>query len=340
MSAMAFAAVANSYMMLARSSDRSDVGFHEGASSEITTPMRTIESFAAIVAQHAPGDGVWECALPGVKLIRSAAPTIPMPVVYEPTVCFVAQGRKQAMLGDRAFVYDNARYLVSTVGLAVVGSVIEASQDQPYLSIQIDLDTAELGELMVGNPREPRDCATARTGLTLGQTSPVLLDAVVRLVGLLDTPDDIDTLAPLVMREIMYRLLAGPDHHVIRSMTEADSRLTQIARAIAWIRTNYRAPFAIEDVAGVAQMSESSFYSHFKSITAMTPLEFRTHLRLQEARRLMVSEAMDAASVAFEVGYASPSQFSRDYSRFFGAPPATHAARLRAGDGAAQTISS
>lgn len=288
------------------------------------------DQLIAIIARHTPHDGTWECAIPGAKLIRASQPTLPMPVIYEPTLCFVAQGRKRALLGDRAYVYDAASYLVASVGLPIMGSVIEASEAAPYLCLALDLDRAELGEIAAAHPRDNASDMAKESGLTLGRMTSGLLDCAVRLVGLLDTPRDIDALAPLVTREILYRLLTGPDGAIIRSMTQADSRLNQVARAILWIREHYREAYRIEEAANVAHMSLSSFHQHFKAVTGLSPLEFRTQLRLQEARRLMVGEARDAASAGFVVGYGSPSQFSRDYARLFGTPPATHAARLRA----------
>jgi AraC-like DNA-binding protein len=168
------------------------------------------------------------------------------------------------------------------------------------------------------------------SGLSLGRSTPALLDAAARLVGLLDTPADIAALAPLARREIFYRLLTGPDGAIVRHMAQSDSRLNQIARAIVWIRAHFREMCRIEDAADVAGMSRSTFHSHFKAVTTMSPIAFRTQLRMQEARRLMVGDAMDAASAGFCVGYGSPSQFSRDYLRMFGQPPARDAIRLRA----------
>ncbi|AHE54265.1 AraC family transcriptional regulator [Sphingomonas sanxanigenens] len=292
--------------------------------------MTGLETFAAAIARHTPQDGMFGCALPGVTLIRWSSPTLPMPVIYEPTVCFIAQGRKRAALGTTAYDYDPARFLIASVGLPVMGSVIEASPAEPYLSLQLDLDIAALSELAIRHPADPGEEPAMPAGLTLNAMTPPLLDAVIRLVSLLDTPADIDALAPLTIREILYRLLTGPQGGIIRHMAQADSRLSQIARAIIWIRTQYRDPCRIDEAAEIAGMSRSSFHRHFRAITAMSPIEFRTQLRMQEARRLMVSEAMDAASAGFQVGYGSPSQFSRDYSRLFGVPPASDAARLRA----------
>jgi AraC-like DNA-binding protein len=295
--------------------------------------MNSLEIFASALARHVSEDGMFGSMIPGVTLIRSSTPTMPMPVIYEPTVCFVAQGRKRAMLARTVYDYDPARHLIASVGLPVMGAVIEASATEPYLSVQLDLDMQELSELAIRFPPSPADPIALPTGLTLNETTPALLDAVVRLVSLLDTPSDIEAIAPLTIREILYRLLTGAGGDIIRHMAQADSRLNQISRAIVWIRQNFRERWRIEDAAEVAALSRSTFHMHFKAITAMSPLEFRTQLRLQEARRLMISETMDAATAAFNVGYDSPSQFSRDYSRFFGKPPATDTRQLRAAIG-------
>lgn len=289
--------------------------------------MTKLAAFRDVIARHAPEDGTFACAIAGLKLIRCSAPTMPMPVVYEPTACFVAQGHKRATLGASVFHYDPSSYLVASVGLPVMGTVIEASAAHPYLSIQLDLDAAELAELALKYPQAPDSVPAA--GLTLDRMTPGLLDAATRLVTLLDTPDDIAALAPLAVREILYRLLTGANGGAIYAMTQADSRQSQIARAILWIRSHFKDGWRIDDLAGIAGMSRSAFHAHFKAMTAMSPLEFRTQLRMQEARRLMVSDGLDAANAGYRVGYDSPSQFSRDYSRLFGASPARDAGRLR-----------
>ncbi|MBS7457281.1 AraC family transcriptional regulator [Coralloluteibacterium stylophorae] len=290
--------------------------------------MHDATALADAIARHAPHDGMLPTAIPGLTLIRTSAPTLPMPVVYEPSVCLVAQGRKRALLGTTAFDYMPGTHLLASVGLPIVGSVTEASPQRPYLSLQLEIDVHELGELALRHV-PTAEAPAAPTGLTLGTTPRELLDASVRLVSLLDAPDDIDALAPLTVREMLYRLLSGPEGHILRHMARADSRLSQVARAIVWIRQRYREACRIEEAADVAAMSRSSFHQHFRAITRMSPIEFRTQLRLQEARRLMLAEAMDAASAGFAVGYGSPSQFSRDYARVFGSPPARDAQRLR-----------
>jgi AraC-like DNA-binding protein len=291
--------------------------------------LNSLSKLVDIIGRHAQNDGIHSTAIPGVSLIRSATPTMSMPVVYEPTICLVAQGRKQAMLGTTAYVYDPAKYLIASVDLPVMGSVIEASEAVPYLCLALDLDTAVLSELALRHPLREESVSAPPAGITLNDTTPELLDAAVRLAGLLDRPRDIEALAPLVIREMLYRLLTENGNSIIRQMAQADSRLNQIAKAIAWLRSNYNEACRIDELVEIAGMSRSSFHTHFKAITSMSPLEFRNQLRLQEARRLMVTEAIDAAEAGYAVGYESPSQFSRDYARLFGMPPAKDAWRLR-----------
>ncbi|MBJ7221967.1 MULTISPECIES: AraC family transcriptional regulator [unclassified Brenneria] len=292
--------------------------------------MNTLDTLIDLISRHAPADGTYVSAIPGVSLLRASSPTMPMPVIYAPTLCLVAQGTKQAALGATTYRYDPAHFLVASVELPVMGSVIKASASHPYLCLRLDLDSAELSDLAIRYPAAPSgDESAIPAGLTLNKTTPQLLDAAIRLVGLLDTPHDIEALAPLTLREILYRLLTGNGSGVIRHMARGDSRLNQIARAIVWIRAHFRGPCRIEHAAEVAGMSRSTFHLHFKAVTTMSPLEFRTQLRMQEARRLMVSDAADAASAGFLVGYESPSQFSRDYARIFGMPPARHASQTR-----------
>lgn len=291
--------------------------------------LNSLSKLVDIIGRHVRDDGVHRTAIPGVSLIRSASPTMPMPVVYEPTLCLVAQGRKQAMLGTTAYVYDPAKYLVASVDLPVMGSVIEASEADPYLCLALDLDTTVLSDLALRHPLREESVSAPPAGITLNDTTPELLDAAVRLAGLLDRPRDIEALAPLVIREMLYRLLTENGNSLIRQMAQADSRLNQIAKAIAWLRSHYNEACRIDQLVEIAGMSRSSFHTHFKAITSMSPLEFRNQLRLQEARRLMVTEAIDAAEAGYAVGYESPSQFSRDYARLFGMPPAKDAWRLR-----------
>ena len=291
--------------------------------------MEQLRELADLIRRHTPQEGVHASPLPRLALVRSSTSTLPQPSLYEPALCIVAQGRKRAMLGDRAYIYDPATFLVVSVDLPAIGCVVEASAEEPYLSLRLDLNLPVLSELLLeqggGAP-----ATGAAPGLALSRMTPELLDSAVRLLRLLDKPADAPALAPLAEREILYRLLTGEQRAMVRHIACAESRLSQVSRAIAWIKRNFAASFSVERVAAEAGMSPSSFHQHFKAVTTMSPLQYRNQLRLQEARRLMVAEALDAATAGFRVGYESPSQFSRDYSRTFGAPPATDAGRLRA----------
>lgn len=291
--------------------------------------MSPVETLIDIISRHMPSDGMHRTSIPGVSLARSSTPTVPMPVVYEPTLCLIVQGRKRVMLGTTAYVYDAANYLVASVHLPVFGAVIEASEVAPYLCLVLNLDMTALSDLALRYPAADASDGVPAAGIVLNDTSPELLDAAARLASLLDKPGDIEALAPLVTREMLYRLLTGSGNGVIRQMAQADSRLNQIAKAIVWLRSHYSEPCRIEEIADIAGMSRSTFHAHFKAVTSLSPLEFRSQLRLQEARRLMVAEAVDAAGAGYRVGYESPSQFSRHYARMFGLPPAKDAGRLR-----------
>ena len=290
--------------------------------------MTKISNLGDIIARHRPSDGIHPTDLPRVSLVRYSEPSDPMPVVYEPSLCLAASGRKRVLIGDAAFVYDAAQYLVVSVDLPVSGMVVDASADAPYLCMKLDLDVGVLADLVSRHdaqiPRSDRALPIA-----VGDVGADLRDSAVRLLRLLDTPDDIPALAPLIERELLYRLLTGSQGAILRHIATADTRMSQIGRAIHWIKDHYAGAFSIDHLAALAGMSPSSFHQHFKAITSFSPLQYRTRLRLLEARRLMVAEAMDAASAGFQVGYDSPSQFNRDYSRAFGMPPLRDAARLR-----------
>ncbi|WP_342629267.1 AraC family transcriptional regulator [Nguyenibacter vanlangensis] len=269
-----------------------------------------------------------ETAVPGLSLMRADAPTMPVQSVHQPTFCLIAQGSKQVVLGQRLFAYDARHYLITTVELPITGGVTQASADRPYLALTLALDPTRIAALLLDSPDALRDPGTM-PGLAVSTVTDALLDPVARLVGLLDRPDDIPVLAPLIEREILYRLLQGEQGATLRQAARADSRLSQVSRAIAWIRDHYAEPFSIGDLAAETGMSPSSFHRHFKAVTMMSPLQFRTRIRLQAARHMLLADGQDAAGVGFVVGYDSPSQFSREYRRMFGIPPARDAARLR-----------
>jgi AraC-like DNA-binding protein len=287
---------------------------------------------ASLIGRNIDADGMRATAIPRLFLMRASQLTEPLPTVYEPALCIIAQGRKQVMLADEIYFYGPEQCLVISVDLHAVGQVIEATPAEPYLSLRLDLDPAQLSALMMelgqGALRNQR-AERLKLGLSINPIDPALLDAAVRLARLLETPKDIPILAPMVEREILYRLLSGEYGDRLRQIATADHRLVAVNRAISWLKRNYAAPFRIETVAREARLSPSALHHSFKSVTAMSPLQYQKQLRLQEARRLMLGQAMDAATAGHSVGYESPSQFSREYSRLFGAPPSRDIARLK-----------
>lgn len=252
-----------------------------------------------------------------------------MPTVYQPSLCVVVQGRKRALLDGEVFHYDALNYLVVSVTLPVMGQVLEASAERPFLGLRLDLDLEEIARLMLevgGRGAAPVD--TDR-GLFVARMDEPLLDAVLRMVRLLDAPEDIAALAPVVRREIYYRVLRGELGRRLVDLAESNGGSHRIVRAIEWLKQRYAAPLRIEELADEVYMSPSALHHRFKAVTAMSPLQYQKHLRLHEARRLMFAEGLECAAAGHRVGYASPSQFSREYRRLFGAPPRVEIARLR-----------
>lgn len=286
-----------------------------------------VKRLAAAVDRQVRADGLHPTAVPELSLMRFSAPSEPVPVVYEPSLCLIAQGSKRVELAGESYRYDPAHFLLVSVDLPVTGCVIEATRAEPYLGLKIALDAGVVGELVAdGAACDTR--GTAR-GLAVSPVEPVLLDAVVRLVGLGDAPRDAGALGPLVLREITYRLLTGDQGGRLRQIVAAGGPAQRIARAIRWLKDHFAEPLHVEALAREVRMSPSAFHQHFKSVTAMSPLQYQKRLRLQEARRLMLGGALDAAEAAFRVGYESPSQFSREYRRQFGAPPRRDVAALK-----------
>jgi len=292
--------------------------------------MDRMAQLAETVTRHAPETGMYGTAVPCLSLFRADQPTLPIPSVYEASLCLIAQGTKRVSIGDRSLVYDASRYLVVSLDLPLTGHIIEAKPDEPYLCCKIDLDLSALADLVIAQGMTTNDDPPSPV-LAVYPSDPELVDATCRLVKLLEQPQSIPTLAPLIEREILYRLLTGPHRSTMRQLAAADSHLSQVSRAVALIRRGFRRQLRIRDIAAAAGMSESSLYEHFKTITRMTPLEYQKRLRLQEARRLMLAEGAGAGSAGFAVGYESPSQFSREYRRLFGAPPRQDIDRLQAG---------
>jgi AraC-like DNA-binding protein len=302
-----------------------------GAGLRCNAAMTSLDELRALIARHgrAPGE---PGALPGLRVTAATRPTPVEHHVCEPGLGLVAQGAKQTLLGDETFDYETGHYIVTTIDLPISSRIVRASPAAPYLSVGLVLQPAAIAALLLETAVAERETA-GPDGLGVNVASADLLDAVVRLVRLLERPADVAVLRPLVEREILWRLLSGPDGARVRLAGLADSRLSQVAHAIRWIRAHYPEPLAVEQLAGLAAMSVSSFHRHFRAVTAMSPLAYQKQIRLQEARRRLIVAPVDAARVAYAVGYESPSQFSREYARLFGLPPIRDATRLR-GDGA------
>ncbi|MBI1210872.1 MAG: helix-turn-helix domain-containing protein [Alphaproteobacteria bacterium] len=273
-------------------------------------------------------------AIPRVNLNMMRQTTQPMPGVYQPMLCLILQGAKEVTIGDQRVRYDPANYFIASLELPATGCVVDASAEKPYVGVSMALDREVLAALISDAPSNGNGEAA---GFGVSPVTPELLDAWLRLLRLLDTPQDIRVLAPLVEREILYRLLQGPHGALLRQIARADSRLSQVRRAIAWIREHYDQALRVESLAEIAGMSTASFHRHFKATTAMSPLQYQKSLRLQQARMLLIADE-DASRAAYAVGYESASQFSREYARLFGAPPARDATRLRGANAPSEDI--
>jgi AraC-like DNA-binding protein len=291
--------------------------------------MTAAHLLARSIDRYSDGDGLHPTALPRVQLIRCSRPVDALHELHRPAVCIVAQGSKRVILGDRIYEYDPRRYLVVSVDVPIIGEIVHASDDEPYLCLRLDLDPALLSALWIESGLPPAVEAAPGPSLMLSDATADLLDASVRLLNLLDTPDDIPMLAPLIEREILYRLIKGEQAARLYDIAHGESRGRQVHRAIDWIKRNFRERFDMAELAAHARMSPSALHAHFKTVTRMSPLQYQKQLRLQQARGLMLGQAMDAASAGHAVGYDSPSQFSREYARLFGAPPLRDVARLR-----------
>jgi AraC-like DNA-binding protein len=294
-----------------------------------TERSRIATELGTLIARFADGDGAHQTLISGLRLHRWSQPTAASCNIYHPILSFVAQGSKRVTLGNEAHDYDDDHYLLVSFDLPIISEVRRATPAVPFLSLTLDLDLATIADLMAHtDERSSRDIPT-ESGLAVGRLTPELGDSLVRLLRLLQVPHEIAVLAPLIEREIFFRLLVGEHGARLRHLVAADSQSQHIARAIAWLRENYMRPLRVDTLARMAAMSTSTFHHHFKAITAVSPLQYQKQLRLQEARRLMLSGAIDAASAGHRVGYESASQFSRDYGRLFGAPPRRDLALLR-----------
>jgi AraC-like DNA-binding protein len=282
---------------------------------------KSSDTLISLIEQYAETDGVHGTPLPRVSLIRASQPSEPIHILHEPALCMIVQGSKEIVLGEQRFIYDPTKYLVVSVTLPLTGEILEATPQHPYLCFRLDLNSERLNTLVTDIPHQERFNRDSAAGLALNASSSELLAAVIRLLRLLETPEDIAVLAPLTEREILYRILKNDTTGMLHQIAAGDSNLQQVTRAVAWLKHNYKEPFSISTLTKETHMSASTLHHHFKTVTGMSPLQYQKQLRLQEARRLLLGNKVDAATAGHMVGYESPSQFSREYRRLFGASP-------------------
>lgn len=305
---------------------------------KITMKKPVFKSESLEAAREALGDTIarltgerehFEAPIHGLLLYKRKAVTELTSAMYEPCICVVAQGAKRVVVGGDSYTYDAQHFLLTAVDIPTLVQIARATKEKPCLGLVLKLDMREVSQMMVdGKLPPPREQRPGR-GMTTGEITPQLLTAFQRLLDLLDTPGDIPVLAPMVQREILYRLLTGDQGARLRQIASSGSQGSQVAQAIDWLKTNFSKPLRVDDLAAQVYMSPSTFHHHFRELTAMSPLQYQKQIRLQEARKLMLLESIDAATVARRVGYESPSQFSREYRRLFGAPPLRDVARIR-----------
>jgi len=285
---------------------------------------------ARMIAAYAPHDGSFELRIPGLHANRfSQTNKECVHALGLPSLCIAAQGAKTVIVGQEVYEYDASRMIVFSVALPVAAQVTQASYSAPYLSLKLDLDPHKIAELVLKVFPHGLPPAPERSAVYITPVDASIVSAATRLMDCLAQPGDVELLAPLVIDEILIRLLRSPIGVRIAQMGFAESSVHRVAKAISWLRENFSQPMKVEDLAELVHMSVSSFHEHFKSVTSMSPLHYQKVLRLQEARRLMLSTMTDAGTASQRVGYLSPSQFSREYSRFFGSAPTKDIARLR-----------
>lgn len=273
-------------------------------------------------------DGTHDTTIPGLRFIRTSEVSEPIHTVYEPSLCVVAQGTKVVVLGEESYRYDSTSYLTASVHLPIAGQVVKATAEEPYLSVHLQLDMKQILEVIQSFNQEVPNRSSGR-GLVINPISDSLLDAILRLIRLLETPDDIPVLSTSIIREIIYRVLQNDQNDTLKHFALVGSQAQRIAKVIELLNREFAKHLKVEELAKEARMSPSSLYNYFKEITGMSPIQYQKQLRLQEARRLLLTENVEAAEAAFQVGYESPSHFSREYSRKFGLPPKRDLQRMR-----------
>jgi AraC-like DNA-binding protein len=283
-----------------------------------------------IIDRNTSHEGVNETSINSLFFIRESNITEPKYRVYKPSLCIVVSGVKELLLGNERFKYGPGNYLVASVDLPVTGQVINASPITPYLALKLEFNPTQILEILTDTEISTSSKENAKRAIFVNELEGSILDAVIRLARLMESPEDIPILAPIFTKEILYRVLRGQNGNILQQIAIEGSTTNRIRAVIEQIKANFYKSIRIEELAEIANMSVSSLHRHFKDVTAMSPLQFQKHLRLQEARLLLLSESSDAAEVAFRVGYESPSQFSREYSRLFGFPPKEDLKRMRA----------
>lgn len=298
----------------------------------VATPDGTKELQAELASKVARQIGSSEklaTAIPRLTLHRRTAPTARCPVTYEPSVIVIPQGRKQVQIGGETLTYDSSRYLLTSVDLPAVASVVEASEQEPCLAVNLKLDVSIVREFLSQEEFQILDAPPDCPAMSTGSVTAEFLGAWGRLLDLLSNPEDIPFLSGLIEREIVYRILRGPAGARLRAIATLGDQSHRTAKAIAWIKANYARPLRVEDLAQVAGMAVSTLHHHFRALSGMSPLQYQKQIRLQAARARMIADDVDAATAAFEVGYESASQFNREYSRLFGRPPIRDVRTLR-----------
>ena len=268
--------------------------------------------------------------VPGLTLYQNTCPTAPNPCTYEPSLLLIPQGKKRVDLGKQSYVFGESTFLLTSIELPIVSRVCKASAEKPYLAFFLRLDMGMVRDVLhTEDVRIPAPPSGTR-GMVLGEATKELLTPCIRMVQLLDTPQDVPFFGKLFQREIIYRLLQGPQGDRLRSVATFADQSYRTAKAVTWLRENFEKTLNVDELASMTGMSRSTLHHHFRGLTAMSPLQFQKQLRLHTARQKMLTEELDAASAAFEVGYESPSQFNREYKRFFGQPPMRDVQALRA----------
>jgi len=291
--------------------------------------LLTLTELAKKISNSFDNSGERATEVPGLMLYRRNAPTVPNPSAYEPSLLVIAQGRIRVDLGRKSYVLGQSRFLLTSLELPVMSQVIAASEEAPYLAFFLKLEMSTVRDILNTEEVHVPEKSSGACGMAIGKTTVELINACSRMMDLFDTQRDISFFSKLIQREIIYRLLQGSPGARLRAIATFETKCHRTAKAVAWLRSNYDKPLRVEHLATIAGMSRSTLHLHFRALTAMSPLQFQKQLRLHAARQRILTGELDAASAAFEVGYESPSQFNREYRRFFGRPPIRDIKALR-----------